>query len=83
MHKRLFSTKMLPLLVVIAISLFLLLGLLPHALTIEAEEPQFQQAPMRLEPMEKPPILNGHGTGYIPPPMDLSHLTGQTMPDVP
>ncbi len=65
-------------------SLILLLGLLLCApATIWAQEPQLQEAPASAEQQaEPPPIIDGHGTGFIPPPMDLSHLTGQTMPNV-
>ncbi len=76
MHKRLFSTKMLPLLVVLA----LLLGLLLQTVPAVAEGP-LEQAPPPPESAETSPVVNGHGTGYIPPPMDLSHLTGQVMPE--
>jgi len=38
--------------------------------------PEPQMAPLRPGALEPPPP----GTGYIPPPMDLSHLTGQKMP---
>ena len=84
MHKRILNIKIVSLLAVVAISLFLLLVLLLHArATIQAQEPQLQEAPTLPAPTEPPPVINGHGTGFIPPPMDLSHLTGQTMPDVP
>ncbi|MFC1932387.1 C1 family peptidase [Chloroflexota bacterium] len=45
-----------------------------------AQEFELQEAPTSDEPTEPPPVIDGHGTGFIPPPMDLSHLTGQTMP---
>ena len=83
MQERPFSIKILLWLVVMAISLFLLLSLLPKALTVKSAEPPFTEAPVRLESQGKPPVINGHGTGYRPPPMDLSHLTGQTMPAIP
>ena len=38
--------------------------------------PEPQMAPLRPGALEPPPP----GTGFIPPPMDLSHLTGQRMP---
>lgn len=40
--------------------------------------PVLQQAPKRLGAQEPPPPR----TGFIPPPMDLSHLTGQRMPEI-
>ena len=76
MHKRLFSTKMLPLLVVLA----LLLGLLLQTVPVGADDPLFEEAPPPPESAETSPVVNGHGRGYTPPPMDLSHLTGQTLP---
>jgi len=30
---------------------------------------------------EPPPVIDGHGTGALAPMMDLSHITGQRMPD--
>lgn len=39
-----------------------------------SREPQI--APLRPGALERPPP----GTGFIPPPMDLSHLTGQSLP---
>ena len=36
---------------------------------------------MRQPPRELPPVIDGHGTGFIPPEMDLSHLTGQEIPE--
>ncbi len=64
--------------------LILLLGLLLYApATILAQEPQLREAPAPAEQQaEPPPIIDGHGTGFIPPPVDLSHLSGQTMPNV-
>jgi len=41
-----------------------------------AKTPELQRAPLRPGALEPPPS----GTGFIPPPMDLSHLTGQRMP---
>ena len=82
-REKLFSLKMLWLSLVVAISLFLILGsLLPKAQTVKGEEPPFAEAPVRQEQQGQPPVIDGHGTGYRPPPMDLSHLTGQTMPDI-
>jgi uncharacterized repeat protein (TIGR01451 family) len=41
-----------------------------------ATPPEFQMAPPRSE-AQRPPLP---GTGFVPPPMDLSHLTGQEAP---
>jgi C1A family cysteine protease len=38
---------------------------------------EFQMAPQRSGAQEPPP----RGTGFVPPPMDLSHLTGQEAPE--
>jgi hypothetical protein len=84
MREKLFNLKMLWLSLVVAISLFLLLGgHLLKTLTVKGEESPFAEAPVQLEQQGEPPVIDGHGTGYKSPPMDLSHLTGQTMPDVP
>jgi len=37
--------------------------------------------PLLPPPQEPPPVIDGHGTGFIPPTMDLSYITGQRMPD--
>ena len=68
--------------ILVAVVLVLMLGLLFQALPGSAQEPQLQEAPKLAAPAKSPPIINGHGTGFVPPPMDLSHLTGQRMPDV-
>lgn len=68
--------------ILVAAALALMLGLLFQGLPGSAQEPQLQEAPKLAAPAKSPPIINGHGTGGIPPPMDLSHLTGQRMPDV-
>ena len=60
-----------------ALRLTLLLSLLLLASTVHAQEPELQEAPTRPPPLEPPPP----GTGFIPPPLDLSHLTGQRMPE--
>jgi len=39
------------------------------------------EAPSLPPPQEPPPEIDGHGTGFIPPTMDLSYITGQRMPD--
>jgi C1A family cysteine protease len=78
MRKSIFSTKIVPLL---AVALVLLLCLLALTATVQAEEPpQWETADKLPEPSEPPPVLDGHGTGYIPPRMDLSHLTGRIPP---
>jgi len=46
-----------------------------------AEPPVPQEAPRLPPPQQPPPVIDGHGTGFIPPAMDLSHITGQRMPD--
>jgi len=40
------------------------------------EAPALQDAPLRQGALEQP----SQGKGFVPPPMDLSHLTGQKMP---
>jgi len=57
--------------------LALMLGLVLQGLPSFAQEPQRQEAP-RL-PVQMKSL--SPSTGFIPPPMDLSHLTGQGMPD--
>jgi len=52
----------------------------PSALA-EALEVAPQVAPTLPVTMEAPQVIDGHGTGYLPPAMDLSHLTGQQMPE--
>ena len=66
--------------ILIAIVLVLLLALFVPILAARAGEPPFAEAPAQQEQQGQPPVINGHGTGYIPPPMDSSHLTGQTAP---
>jgi len=61
-----------------AMAIALMLGLFIQALPISAQEPQLQEAPKLATDGEPPPP----GTGFIPPPMDLSYLKGQTMPSV-
>ena len=46
-----------------------------------AEPPQPQEAPRLPLPPQPPPVIDGHGTGFIAPTMDLSHITGQRMPE--
>ena len=45
-----------------------------------AQELVPQEALKMPEPVEPPPVIDGHGTGFIPPPMNLSHLTAQRRP---
>ena len=52
----------------------------PSALAAETPEQQPQVAPTLPLTQGSPPVINGHGTGFIPPAMSLSHLTGQKMP---
>ena len=59
------------------IVLALMLGLLFQGLTSFAQEPQWQEGP-RL-PVQGESLCPSNG--FIPPPMDLSHLTGQGMPN--
>jgi len=47
----------------------------------EPPPPVPQEAPRLPPPPEPPPVIDGHGTGFIPPAVDLSHITGQRMPD--
>ena len=68
------------------IAVLLAVGLLaamfsPCALAAETPEQQPQEAPTLPVTLEPPPVIDGHGTGFIPPEMDLSHLTGQEMPE--
>jgi len=46
-----------------------------------AEPPVPQEAPRLPPPQQPPPVIDGHGTGFIAPTMDLSHITGLRMPD--
>jgi len=46
-----------------------------------AEPPVPQEAPRLPPPPQPPPVIDGHGTGFIAPTVDLSHITGQRMPD--
>jgi C1A family cysteine protease len=68
------------------IAVLLAVGLLaamfsPCALAAETPEQQPQEVPTLPMMLEPPPVIDGHGTGFIPPEMDLSHLTGQEMPE--
>ena len=48
----------------------------------EPSQPQLEEAPTRQPDQQQPPVIDGHGTGFIPTQVDLSHLTGQQMPEV-
>jgi C1A family cysteine protease len=55
-----------------------------NSLPAQAAEPPVPvptEAPSLPPPPELPPVIDGHGTGFIPPTMDLSYITGQRMPD--
>jgi len=52
-----------------------------NSLPAEAAGPVPTEAPSLPPPQEPPPVIDGHGTGFIPPTMDLSYITGQRMPD--
>ena len=64
-----------------AVALALIAGLLLQNPPGLAREPQLRDAPHLAAPAELPPTIHEHGTGFIAPPMDLSHLNGQRMPD--
>ncbi|MFP4642276.1 MAG: C1 family peptidase [Dehalococcoidia bacterium] len=63
--------------VTMALALLLSLSLFSPPVQAQEPEPEPQQAPRPDKQVEPPPVINGHGTGFIPPPMDLSHLTEQ------
>ena len=51
--------------------------------TVSAEEPpRPQMAPVVNLAGGVPPVINGHGTGFVPPPLDLSHLRGESLQGV-
>ena len=52
-----------------------------QALPGEAQQPQFEAAPQKEAPAKAPPVIDGHGTGFKPPSMDLSHLANRPIPD--
>jgi len=54
-----------------------LAGCAPHVRVCGAEEPVPQEAPTRMAPLKPPPPR----TGGILPPVDLSHLKGDKMPE--
>ncbi len=47
----------------------------------EPSQPQLEEAPTHQPDQQQPPVIEGHGTGFIPPQVDLSHLMGQQMPE--
>jgi len=47
----------------------------------EPSQPQLEEAPTHQPDQQRPPVIEGHGTGFIPTQVDLSHLTGQQMPE--
>jgi len=62
----------------------LLIAVMPVSdnLPVQAAEPPVPQEAPRLPPPSQPPlVIDGHGTGFIAPTVDLSHITGQRMPD--
>jgi len=68
----------------ILIIILLLIAVMPFSdnLPAQAAEPPVpQEAPRLPPPQQPPPVIDGHGTGFIAPTMDLSHITGQRMPD--
>jgi C1A family cysteine protease len=70
-------------LILVVAALVLILSLLYSGLPGEAKEPQFTEAPKRapvVEPGQVSKLPGEHGMGFVPLPMDMSHLTGQKMP---
>jgi C1A family cysteine protease len=64
--------------------IILLIAVMPVSdnLPAQAAEPPVPQEAPRLPPSQPPPpVIDGHGTGFIAPAMDLSHISGQRMPD--
>jgi len=66
----------------------LMMALMPLSMPVSdnlpaeaAGPPVPTEAPSLPPPQEPPPVIDGHGTGFIPPTMDLSCITGQRMPD--
>ena len=59
---------------VVLLGLVYIFGVPRQGLT---QEPVLQLAPTRPAPAG----LRGPGTGFVPPPLDLSHLSGQRMPE--
>ena len=63
---------------IVGVILLVILASLPTAAV--AQEPMPQEAPRSLAPIEPPPEIDGHSTGFVRPPMNLSHLTTQRRP---
>jgi len=64
--------------------IILLIAVMPVSDSLPAQAaapPVPQEAPRLPPPQEPPPVIDGHGTGFIAPTMDLSHISGQRMPD--
>jgi C1A family cysteine protease len=51
-----------------------------HAVPVLAQELTAEESPKIPASSEPPPIIDGHGTGFVPPSMNLSHLTEQRRP---
>jgi len=66
--------------ILVAAALGLMLSLLLPGAPGTGQEPQFEEAPKRVTVARSLAVFDGHGRGFVPPPMDLSHLTGQRMP---
>ncbi|MGC9334853.1 MAG: C1 family peptidase, partial [Anaerolineae bacterium] len=60
----------------LVVVLILVAGLAPGGVLWANQGPELQEAPTRPVPLAPHPP----GTGFVPPAMDLSHLTGQTLP---
>ena len=63
--------------------LVVLLVMILQPVPVQSDEPwsQPQEVPKLPAQPTVPMVIDGHGTGFIPPEMDMSHLTGQ-MPEV-
>jgi len=66
--------------VIVILALGLMLSLLSLGPPSAAQERQFEEAPKLVTVAKSPRVLDEHGRGFIPPPMDLSYLTGRKMP---
>jgi C1A family cysteine protease len=64
-----------------AVCLALLVILALFSFSAGADEaPAPREAPKRPVPLGPPPVINGHGTGFIPPPLERFHLTEKRRP---
>lgn len=73
--------RILPVIISITVPLILIAGFI--IFPIQAAEPAdllLEEAPARQGPQQQPPVVNGHGTGFVAPAIDLSHLTGRQLP---